>query len=641
MINLTLTTKQTHSKEQAKKWIGSMSIMQNEKAFTGTVKELAEKINDGHTIIPAILQENEVNKDGVFTKSRINFKSLQVIALDIENKENIQFTIEKAKELMIEKGLEYNIIYSTFSNAEGNPRFRIIFNLDKPVTCFYEAKAYMQSLANHFVTKDGIILYDDKCIDPLRLFYNGIVTDINEDAITKIDTMDIGNIIIKDTAKKTKVIQDKINDSIKTKRPLVIQREAKANLSMLDLISYINERVTEETEVDFENRYGYLVKLCKMSEVLDVYYNSKFACILPDHVETDGSAYIYMDDEYEGKGGTYHETYHCWGCDKRLDIVQLFKELCNLDDFTFFAIIEANTKLSIGSVYQKKGRKRIMDTQTYIRKQLKIDSPKVYNYFKLRNLFGVLSELLQFGADHLSIKSLMEDKEELCFFLSTTKLAELMKEMQGRNITQQRASEKLNTLAILGVIRKIELKELRPDVREKAIEVMNKRCEYLYIKRHINFYVINYLTPELLKRIENMIDKNREIGAKAKNESNEQVARTQGQEFADAVFVQTKKKFKMEDDFFNILSRKAEQLMKSQGFFNESILIKEIDKKGNKYKKADKIKKVAIYLPQYIATVIDEGAYKILRTKCNKNVRAKLNVPVSISSFSYIYIQTI
>lgn len=85
-----------------------------------------------------------------------NFKSMQVIALDFDNKESKEIItplqiIERCKE----NGFDVSLIYSTFSHTEEIPRFRTVWILDKAITNATDAQAFINILYQLFPEADN------------------------------------------------------------------------------------------------------------------------------------------------------------------------------------------------------------------------------------------------------------------------------------------------------------------------------------------------------------------------------------------------------------------------------------------------------------------------------------------------------
>lgn len=121
------------------------------------INQVIECISKGYTITPAVL------KNG--TKSE-NWVQQQLFCLDIDNKaEGKIVTPEETITLLDDIGIKPFAYHHTFSSSEVQPRFRLLFLLEKPTDNQEEAKFIVKTLI------DLIHQADKSCKDISRLFY--------------------------------------------------------------------------------------------------------------------------------------------------------------------------------------------------------------------------------------------------------------------------------------------------------------------------------------------------------------------------------------------------------------------------------------------------------------------------------------
>ena len=132
------------------------------------VKEIADMVgNKGHTFCPAVFSKGKRRKE--------NFLQMQLFGLDFDT--GVSF--EQVKGIAKEYGLSIAFAYQTFSSTKDNPRFRIVFVHDVPVTDSHAAEIMLKMLLMIFPNADR------SCKDVSRMFFGGkgLVTEINEEAI--------------------------------------------------------------------------------------------------------------------------------------------------------------------------------------------------------------------------------------------------------------------------------------------------------------------------------------------------------------------------------------------------------------------------------------------------------------------------
>lgn len=133
MLDTTKFTKKPTSEQAGdiKKRIPSLKMASYD------IKELAEKITQGHTCIPAGIDKNAIK----------NWKEQQVFMIDIDNvvkvgKKSTKITSENFKHVTYEKAIEYckeiglvpTFIYKSFSDTPECNKLRLVYVMEKPVT---------------------------------------------------------------------------------------------------------------------------------------------------------------------------------------------------------------------------------------------------------------------------------------------------------------------------------------------------------------------------------------------------------------------------------------------------------------------------------------------------------------------------
>jgi len=121
--------------------------------------ELAEEIQQRHNICSVCLDEN-----GKFHRNKKNFKSGQVLGIDIDNPDPARyFALDDALKDQFIKDNAY-IIYTTPSHTEALNKFRLLFCLPQEIT---SEKEYSR-IVTAFIARFGS---DTNCKDASRFFY--------------------------------------------------------------------------------------------------------------------------------------------------------------------------------------------------------------------------------------------------------------------------------------------------------------------------------------------------------------------------------------------------------------------------------------------------------------------------------------
>lgn len=635
MINLSMSKLpiSINDKQNAINLTGKYSMLYNLKEFNGNVGDVANIINKGHIVIPATFKENKKNDKGQYTRCYANFNSLNTLFIDIDNQEEVSnlddngnkvkevikykvgdkkhISISRAKEVLNNLGLEYFIIYTTMSHSEEQHKFRIGFLLKEPITDITIAKQVYLNLGA--TVRELNVIPDARALEPSRLFFPGKVIEVKDNSyldITKLHKFEKCN---KDKSKEN---ENKDND-IKTVKVNVTQKSKDYNFTLENLLDYINTKVPNLLDVDFSNRYDVLNGFIDLTELFQVVENEKFSCIF--HSDSNPSAYIYKNGEIT--------IYHCFSCDERLNAVQLIKKLFDLDEYTFIKILEENTNIRIGSAYQKKAREIAMSTMLYLAdtKGFERDNEIVFKYLRRRNLFLMLESLYILGSLNTTINSLSRFEDGITFFSAISFIRSFYNGKFGSNLTDENIRIKINTLANLGLIRKLDIEELKDNVKDNCKTWMKNNG---YVK-YPNFYYITPITPNILKRAEDIILLEKKAGVKVKNSCKKQSLVIQS-EVADEIYVQNKAQYNIsEEPLYLEVVRYLNNINKQ--WFEIKEIIKNIDK-YRKYNKSHKEKQVEIYLTKL---ALEE---KIKKVKCSKANKTKYGIPDSYTHYESVYV---
>ena len=134
----------------------SQRVLKSTSITEVTVRQLAQKIETGHTICPAVLNGSKA----------ADWREQQVFMVDIDNadKNLPRLSEEQAVEICDEHGLPLAMYYQTFGYSEDHPRFRLVFILDSVVTEPNLRRMIMERLISIFPQSDKA------CANANRLF---------------------------------------------------------------------------------------------------------------------------------------------------------------------------------------------------------------------------------------------------------------------------------------------------------------------------------------------------------------------------------------------------------------------------------------------------------------------------------------
>ena len=126
-VRLHIDPRGVSKKPTENEWGGiSQRVLRNSSIKEVTVQQLAQKIEGGQTICPAVLNGSKA----------ADWQEQQVFMVDIDNAdtEKPQLSQERALAICEEHGLTPAIYYQTFSHSKSRPKFRLVFIMDSIIT---------------------------------------------------------------------------------------------------------------------------------------------------------------------------------------------------------------------------------------------------------------------------------------------------------------------------------------------------------------------------------------------------------------------------------------------------------------------------------------------------------------------------
>lgn len=599
-----------HSKEQAKKWIGAIKNNKAQ-AFKSDIiemnlEELSSIIKEKHTIIPAILTENEKLEDS-------NWTSQQVFALDIDNI-SARTTINDLIARFKSNDIECAMVYTSFSHTEENPKYRMIFIADKVIYDYATAKQVTEAL--HTIA----MCADEKCTDLSRIYFAGKEVIYKAEATFNADKLlarkELYNSVITTTRKA----------STKTE---IVGREADGTDNMIftlaDLrnnLSTINE--FRGKELDYSTSFEWINTHISLSQALGKKHNVLFRCLHKDHIDQKPSAMIY---EFEGQ-----EYYRCSSCKSS----HFHKPKSTIDTLALLldkSKVEIQYELaeilgfSIGSEYQKNMRLLIAETQSKFNagKLIPQDS-MLYKHMKRSNLFGAMTCVFNFALANVEYKALAT-ADRPTFFMSRNQLAVEMAKNQMAGATAVKS--KIQKLKDLGFIR-----ALRDDEIHDLTEAKNIKKKYNFSYR-VEFFELCDISYSMIDRANEYIKTRKEYGhiytgdnifRRVQTFDINCVQNSNIQENVSESISNNKdiKKYKK-------IIEKAEMLIEQFGYFTIDMLRKAYDPK-RKMKKVISEKLIYDILPHMIKTL------DIKKMRVTKAVKSRYSIS-NLKTNNIIYCQ--
>lgn len=586
-----------------------------------TIEEIAEACVNGHAI-SFCHAENTGNKKSFTSEC---WKYQQLYALDFDNTEDgvkylapYYMEYQKAIQHAQEQGFSPAFVYTTDSHSETCHRYRIVFVLDEPVDSILQHRQVLKALCNIFQIKDKIIV-DKKCIDPARVFYAGqdLVYKSYGSTVSKNKLLNKGKIVCppkpalkqqqKAGSSSASVVRNveavqQIIDEVKSiqkkssnfRNTLLTQQyqgfeggRAKGRTDIYNLlISVLPKGKTPGTPVmmrspeDFYN-LSYQIDL---SELLNVPYEEKFSCILPDHEDTTPSAIIQMHDGVM--------MYNCYGCGAHYNIYGLIQKLTGCSHYTVKEWIAQRFNICYETEWQHQKKQEILFYQDYLMSEDFAKNYEVLNKFLLRrNLKGVLNMMLHLSRMYIVDKD-STGSNHVLFYMGLRWLALKSKDF-GIMKSKNTIDKNIKLLANLGLIEVLSDSELPVKTRI----LLEKRKEASEKRYRINCYGIPTLTVDLLQRALKTILEDKEKNLRTKYLCKDTFLRANKENTAKDLYVQSsQKRSKKLDDFFEKYKSVTLKLIAKKGWTTEQ----EILGKMRSYSKMTRISYSQICLPQLL-----------------------------------------
>lgn len=441
-----------------------------------------------------------------------SFISTSLVAIDVDNKDAItkkqvkpSVDFKKAKELLEVHHIHVAGAYTTFSHTDSWPRYRIIIQLDRPITYLREAEQLYKIVKRAFS-------FQDAAIHPSSLLFGG--KDIlysNDLAITKID--DIFNIYQQNTAQSIDNQETKQSSEISTQSYITYignidcaenQKNAeKQDISRLketfshNILKYNQKTITFDT---FQAAITYVQKL-----PLDKLLLLGKSCYCVVHNEKHPSAGVFQYDD-----GTYH--YHCFSCGVLMDITDFIADFYGYDkEKEFMALCNCILKLFNIRIVNNEWKQGVEMQIMLSKKHLKFIEKYLPNY-KLAvkallfsdSVYRLLLDECLISLEYVPVK----DKYDLP--LTRASLRYIAKRT---SLSLSKVRSRLERLQQAGFIRQLSDEETKSCSTYFGNHARLYKTENTYT---INTYAINYISDVTIGQAQLNLARFKTSGATAK-----------------------------------------------------------------------------------------------------------------------------
>ena len=569
-----------YNKTTLSKWAGAIKTTILKYPREVNLKELAQALTDGHTVILGHLEYSRKEKEMIKSQetkigaSSRHWKNQQLFAVDIDNDKYKQgdpkyITIEKAIRMCKDKKCPPAFIYTTYSHKEEHHKFRVVFASDTEIDTTDKRTKLIESIFEVFAI-NGECLVDSKCSDPARLFYPGkelVYTDyeatINPDDITnrlsptyKLE-VETTTTVVKRSSKRLPSTNNRTINLLRNGKYDVVQKEVAKRLveagkpyhdwvyetsskSGIVTILYIIKDYFPDFAQDplspvfirDPDDYYDLAQQFPLDKLLDCEVNQHIPCVLPGHDDKVGSARI----ERHHDTGEY--IYHCYGCmgvNQYYDIFTLLEHAVGWSHAKSKEFINFLLNMEFETEWQKEKKKEITEFQDYVMDtQFQKRFPFLYKELKTSNALEVFTFILG-EARRRIYDRLITNSEKPIFF---TGIKQLRQRMLSNNISTGVSDSSLQRK--LKFITKLNLLEVIPDesLPIEFIKDSHRRRQAKNYRYRINYYAVPEFSLKLLADAEEIAKEMKGKNIRRRYYSRQAELWANGKDEADKQYVQ-------------------------------------------------------------------------------------------------------
>lgn len=509
----------------------------------------------GYSFKPSLLKET----------TKKDFVSTSLLAIDIDNKGVIKQSLADIVNSFKQLEIYVAGAYTTFTHTQAWPRYRLLIQLDRPVTYLKEAEQLYQIIK-------VLCPFQDSAIHPGSLLFGGQeIVYCQPEAVTVIDTL------YKKYYKKTAQRID--SQSLQVSGTLSAQSynkkignkdcvdnsnsSEKLDLSRLkagffkNILQFNKKHLTFDT---FQAAITYLQCL-PLHELLGL--NSLTSCFI--HQDRHPSAGIF---QYED--GTYH--YHCFACGALMDIIDFVAEFEGYDkEKDFMQLSHYLLRLFHIRVIDNTWKQGVEAQFLMSKKHLKfIEQYQPTHPYTVRALLYCDAVYRLLADECLISLEYVPAKDSHGMPLTRASLRYIVKRT-GLSFMQVRA--RLERLQQAGFVR-----QLSDEETQAACSYFGTHAKLLEEGYTINTYAVNYINDLTIGQAEMHLRHFKESGATVKATSAQQ-SKYIKENYATCVKSSKPKSIRNQQQE-EILLAWAKRTLKTKNYFSKEALIRYGVKKG-------------------------------------------------------------
>ena len=413
-----------------------------------TVRQLADELLLGKTVLPAVLEGSGAANDSMWI-------SQQVFMVDVDD----GIPYQEAVELYQEYGMNPAFIYETFSSTTDNIRYRIVFISDIVVNDTYLRGCIMKHLLSIIGSADT------QCVDASRIFFGG----------TRLLWQNFNNVFPVELIPpmETSDITEEVRKGYPNNNILIIRGGYSSNAETIRFTNY-NDAIYHLThEVDLQS-------------YLNLPNSKNIKCINPEHEDHNPSANVMVTENGE-------QYYKCFGCNWRGNIITMVQRIRGINRRDAVLLLMNEFNIAIEDTPQSLILKINKSLFTGYDDTIKVDNPKLYNviryyYEQINGLHDIALENIHCG---------LTDKEGNPIFFASKATLSKRYHKESKKTTQV-----TNLLAFLKLLTKESDQDIPIQALQKAIALARKNEH----KQTVQFYSIPNYTPDLLDEAERRAD---------------------------------------------------------------------------------------------------------------------------------------
>jgi hypothetical protein len=302
-----------------------------------------------------------------------------------------------------------------------------------------------------------------------------------------------------------------------------------------------------------------------------------------------------------------------------IDIVQ-FQHKCNITAAINKLLDYYNMSIYDKDFFDKQSEKYSYNFNLLHQKDyIKTNYPKLH--YIMRYGYLILNEILSIGLESIVNKYFLYNEQNL-FFFSNRYLA---KKINKPYVT---INKYINLFCVLGLIQKVDHKEINKTIRRKSVEIAKKNGQH-----KINFYIIPKYTKDILSTSNNRAEFMLNNGFTIRGMSKQFIKKCFDDEFANKIYSIPIKNSKFREDIAQFIENIILNNIDKYGYCTKDMIINERIVVGNKYVYEKTIdhefkKIIPEILQKYDFLYVRSN--KRINDKLGINTRKKLIIPSSI-----------